>query len=189
MSPPPTAALPLLTALLLAGCAGGTDLAGSPEPDRMAARRMLARAAAEGPVPLVVAGDAAPLTAAEIPGLAARGVRGPVPNFSATAADGAATRPRLVVWFRPPATAAGAEACAAGPAASTPAGPPGLLAAWCDGSQAVALVTSEPGNAGRAAAERAVWRATARLFPDDYAETYGFDLFGLRVGLGGSVGL
>jgi hypothetical protein len=44
------------------------------------------------------------------------------------------------------------------------------------------------GSTGQGEAERLVWRATARLFPDDYADSYGFDLFGLRVGLGGSFG-
>ena len=36
----------------------------------------------------------------------------------------------------------------------------------------------------RADAERLVWRTTGGLFPDDYPETYGFDLFGRRVGVG-----
>lgn len=150
---------------------------------------LAALAAAEGrPVPLVVVGDPAPLDAGELPALAARGVTGLDPDFSATAA-GAVAQPRLVVWFGPPEAAGGAETCGASPVAAGMAPSRQLLAAWCDGPEPVAFVTGEAADAGRPAAERAVWRATARLFPDDYAETYGFDLFGWRVGLGGSVGL
>jgi hypothetical protein len=45
-----------------------------------------------------------------------------------------------------------------------------------------------PAAADRVARERAIWRATTRLFPDDYARSYGWNLFGLRITVGGSFG-
>jgi hypothetical protein len=177
----------VILALAAAGCAGTTGLAGSPEADRRVARRALADAAAAGPVPLVVAGDPGPLAAADLPALAARGVRGLDPRFE-PASSGGAGAPRLVLWFDPPPGAGGAQACGADALGAAPAGVPGLLAAWCEGAAPAASVSGEAAAPGRAEAERLVWRATARLFPDDYADSYGFDLFGLRVGLGGSFG-
>ncbi len=166
-----------------AGCAGTGDLAGSPEADRRGARRALAEAAEAGPVSLVVAGDPAPLAPADLPRLAAQGVRGLDPRFETAA--GAGGLRRLVLWFDPPADASGGQACGADPLAAGPPAPvPTLLAAWCEGAAPAASVRGEAPAAGRAEAERLVWRATARLFPDDYADTYGFDLFGFRVGLG-----
>lgn len=175
----------LAASVPLAGCAGPADLAGSPEGERRYARRALAAASAAGPVPLVVAGDPAPLAAADLPRLAADGVRGLDPRFEAGPASAGE---RLVLWFDPPAEASGALACGAGPLGASPGASPRLLAAWCEGEAPAATVRGEAAAPGRAEAERLVWRATARLFPDDYADTYGFNLFGLRVGLGGSVG-
>jgi hypothetical protein len=181
--------LPVLAALVLtAGCAGTGDLAVSPEADRRAARRALAEAAQAGPVPLVVAGDPAPLAPADLPRLAAQGVRGLDPRFEAGGGGGGGER-RLVLWFDPPPDANGARACGAEPLGAAPSAPvPRLLAAWCEGEAPAASVRGEAPAASRAEAERLVWRATARLFPDDYADTYGFDLFGFRVGLGASFG-
>jgi hypothetical protein len=62
------------------------------------------------------------------------------------------------------------------------------MAAFCDGGRHVADATGEAAGSGPAEARRLVWRTTGRLFPDDYADTYGFNLFGLRVGLSGAFG-
>ena len=74
------------------------------------------------------------------------------------------------------------------PAADRPANPTQLLAIWCDDLYPVASVRGTAGDAGRAAAQRLVWETTGRLLPDDYAETYGLNLFGWRVRLGADVG-
>jgi hypothetical protein len=109
----------VILALAAAGCAGTTGLAGSPEADRRVARRALADAAAAGPVPLVVAGDPGPLAAADLPALAARGVRGLDPRFEPASEPARAGAPRLVLWFDPPPVPAGRRR-----AVPTPSGRP-----------------------------------------------------------------
>lgn len=170
-----------IAALLLGACAG---LQGSPEPDRRSARQALNDAAAAGPVPLVVLTPPAGLGPATVAETAAEGVTNLPVGFMPAAASGA---PRLVLWFAPPPGAPGTAACL--PAAGADRGPPGgLLAVFCEGTFAVAEVRGEAAP-DPASQERLIWRSTNRLFPDDYPETYGFDLFGWRIGLGASVGL
>ena len=167
---------------MLAACAG-PRVTGSPEPDRQQARRMLADMAGTGPVPLVILGDPSPLAKADLPALAARGIVGLKPGFAL--ADAAASE-RLVLWFDPPSGVDGRSACAGAEAVSTPAGAPRLLAAWCEGAQPVAEVAGITADGSGAAAGRLVWQATQRLFPDDYADRYGFSVLGWRIRLGGS---
>jgi hypothetical protein len=138
-------------------------------------------------VPLVVAGDTAPLAAGEIPSVAARGVTGLTASF--TQASAPTTAPRLVLWFEPPPDADRQVACGPGPLRTAPANSPRLLAVWCDDLYPVASVQGTAAGPGRAAAERLVWESTGRLLPDDYPETYGLNLFGWRVRLGAGVGI
>ena len=178
--------LPLLAAALaLAGC--GPRLNGSPEPDRLAARRQLAQALKSGPAPLVVAGDPAPLAPSEVPILAARGVTGLTARFAAAPAE--TTAPHLVLWFDPPPDVDRQAACGPGPLRTAAGNPPRLLAVWCDDLYPVASVRGTAGDPSRTAAERLVWETTGRLLPDDYPETYGLNLFGWRVKLGADVGI
>jgi hypothetical protein len=69
-----------------------------------------------------------------------------------------------------------------------PAEVPHLLAVWCEGAHPVAEVAGIAADASVPASERLVWQTAGRLFPDDYAERYGFNLFGWRVRLGAAAG-
>lgn len=169
--------------LVAAGCAREPPVAVEPGSDPAEARRELVAAAQAGPVPFVLLRLEERPSEAEAAGLAARGVSGLAVRF-APAAPSSGGR-RLVVALdgleEPAAICAGTARSASGPEARA------VLAAWCDGDRPVARVRL-PAAVDRVERERAVWRAVARLFPDDYAETYGWNLFGLRVTIGGSFG-
>ncbi|MDX6750348.1 hypothetical protein SH611_11070 [Geminicoccaceae bacterium 1502E] len=176
------AATTLAAGLLLAACAGRAAGELQVLGDPGGARRLLAEAAERGPVPLQVEDRPAWLGPERIAALAAEGVRGLAPRFAPQAPSGEGLR--LVIAFS-----------AAGPADRLCDAPPTpaaareeLQAAFCEGRHAVAAAAVDAAGLAPAATERLVWRLTARLFPDDYAETYGFDLFGWRVRLGGEVG-
>ena len=177
---------PVLAATLALAACAGPRLAGSPEPDRLAARRQLAQATKDGPVPLTIVGDPVPLDPGQVPTLAARGVTGLSTTFASAPAS--TNAPHLVLWFDPPQNASPQAACGPSPLQTAPANPPQLLAIWCDDLYPVASVQGTAGAASRAAAERLVWETTGRLLPDDYPETYGLNLFGWRVKLGADVG-
>jgi hypothetical protein len=168
-------AVSLLAVLAVSACAAPTVRLG-PDADPRAARRLLEEAAATGPVRLEVNGppraaDGA-LTVPEIAEQAARGVRGLAVRF-ADVPGTAAGSARLLLLFDPP------------PAAE---GPLRLQAVFCAGGAALADATATTEGRTRADAERLIWRTTGRLFPDDYPDTYGFDLFGRRAGVGGTSG-
>ncbi len=169
--------------LALAGCAREPPALIDPGSDPATARRQLAEAAAAGSVPIVVLRLEDRPSESEAAALAARGVRALAVRF-VPAAPGIGGR-HLVLALdgleEPARICAGADRPASAPADRA------LLAAWCDGDRPVARVRL-PGSTDRVERERAIWRATARLFPDDYAETYGLNLFGLRVTIGGSFG-
>ena len=101
--------------------------------------------------------------------------------------DPAARGPRLALWFAPPPGATAAAACRPGPMPGAPG--VGLLAVYCDAAGPIAEVASVAPAGDPDAAARLIWRSTALLFPDDYADSYGLDLFGWRVRLGAEVGL
>jgi len=173
----------ILALVLLAGCAGEPPAVVEPGSDPAEARRQLAAAAQPGPVPFVLLRLEERPSEAEAAALAARGVSGLAVRF-APAAPSSGGR-RLVVALdgleEPAAICAGIARSASGADART------VFAAWCDGDRPVARVRL-PAAVDRVQRERAIWRAVARLFPDDYAETYGWNLFGLRVTIGGSFG-
>lgn len=169
--------------LALAACTREPPPELEPGSDPTEARRQLAAAAAAGPVSVVVLRLEPRPSEAEAAALAARGVRGLAVRFAPSPPTAAG--PHLVL-----ALDGLAEPAAICTAAARP-GPAGagrtLLAAWCDGERPVARVRVA-GAGDRVAQERAIWRAVDRLFPDDYADTYGWNLFGLRVTIGGSFG-
>lgn len=173
----------LAALFLLAACAREPPARVEPGGDPAAARRELAAAAAAGAVPIVVLRLEERPSEAEAAALAARGVAGLAVRFAPAPAATAGRRAVLALdgLEEPARICAGAERPA--PAAADRA----ILAAWCDGDRTVARV-SLPAALTRAERERAVWRAMARLFPDDYADSYGWNLFGLRVTVGGSLG-
>lgn len=190
MKPAPTIALAAALGVALAACTASAPIrpgAGDPR----AARALLKEAAADGAVRLETniptTGALGTLTREEIERLAARGVTGLDVRFGMPPE---ATGPaRLLLIFDPPPGFEPTRACAA--ETLPPAVPTGsatrLRAVFCNGGAFVAdTVGTTTGDA--AELERLVWRSTTRLFPDDYAETYGFNLFGYRLGLHGTLG-
>ena len=192
MPPLRPTALACLALPALAACAAEPDLGRPFGADARDARQGLAAAAERGPVRLVVLDPPASFglgTAAEAMAarLAAEGVSGRTVRF---AADAASPEPHLVLAFgMPPGTEPG-TLCGGTAPAGMGVLPQRLTAVWCDGPRAVADLSGTAGGTSPADTERLVWRATARLFPDDYEDSYGWNLFGdrLRVGLGGSFG-
>jgi hypothetical protein len=176
----------------LAGCAGDPVRLG-PDSDPRAARTLLKEVAAAGPVRLELnqaprAADGT-LTAERAAEQAARGIKGLDARFAQPpAAKGPA---RLVLLFDPPQDVRPQRVCGADllPSAVPGAWPHRLQAVFCDGGAFVADATSATEGRALADLDRLVWRTTGRLFPDDYPDTYGFNLFGHRVTLGGSIGL
>lgn len=165
--------LPLISTLLLAlgGCAGQVAL--DPMADVREARRLLAQTAEAGPVPVVVRGEA-PLAMPDLLRAVEQGVHGLA--IEARRRDGPR---RLVLDF----SGTGAALCD-DPAEGRAIPDPGVIrAAFCDGSRAVAAVSAERTGSP----ERLIWRLVGRLVPDDYPDTYGFDLLGNRVTIGGGV--
>ncbi|HEX6012328.1 MAG TPA: hypothetical protein VFY87_11110 [Geminicoccaceae bacterium] len=182
----PALAASLLVLGLVACTAAPARL--GPDADPRAARRLLEEAASAGPVRLELnrppsTSDGA-MTVAQVAEQAARGVRGLEARFAEQAES--TDLARLLLLFDPPPgglqprLACGAEALPP----PVPEGPLRLQAVFCDGGAAVADATAVAEGRTRADAERLIWRTTGRLFPDDYPETYGFDLFGRRVGVG-----
>lgn len=177
-------------ALLLAACAATPPIQLGPEADPRAARRLLAEAAAAGPVRLVdnLPPGAGVLPRPTIEAEAARGVPNLAVRFAAPpTARGAA---RLLLLFDPPPDLPPIRACnaAALPAPAPDGARTRLQAVFCDGGTYLADASGTATGRDPDAMRRLVWRTTARLFPDDYPDTYGFDLFGNRVGIGGSFG-
>jgi hypothetical protein len=169
--------------LLLAGCAAQPEFQ-RPDPAQTAdARERLAEAAERGPVRLEVIGAPSGFTADQIASLAAEGVPALDVRF---AADGPPA-PRLVLAF---GKTAPELVCAGRVNEAEPTSPARLTAAFCDERGLIAGVTGRAGGPNVTDTRRLIWRTTARLFPDNYAETYGFNLFGnrIRLGLGGSFG-
>jgi hypothetical protein len=164
-------------ALLLAACAPRPEVRVEPDSNVLEARRLLAEAAAAGPVLVTWRGEP-PLSPPVLTAAVERGVRG---LDLATTTMGDAER-RFVFDFT------GGDSPLCGDPGEDHAAVRGLLvkAAFCDGERAVALAGAEPGGDP----ERMIWRLVGRLVPDDYPDTYGFNLFGsrFRIGAGATFG-
>jgi hypothetical protein len=170
-------------ALVLASCTA-SDEPLRPTGDLRSARQQLDAQGEMGPVPLAIIGPPSGLTPARLAELAAAGVHGSSVRFD----PGAAARWRTVLWFDPPPDAV--DPCGTPPSDAVLGSdrPTVLLAAYCDGDQPVATARERLNGTGLRAVERMVWQATEALFPDDYADTYGINLFGIRLRLGASAG-
>lgn len=177
--------VPGLAALLLSACARDPVISRPLPMEAAEARRLLVEAAAHGPVRLDVLGLPAVLTPTETARLAGDGIPAARVAF---AADAPNPSPRLLLAFD--TVAADPAALCAGRGRTLPGLPHRLAALLCDGDRPVASVTGTAAGPDAADTGRLVWRTTGQLFPDDYADTYGLDLFGsrLRVGVGGSFG-
>jgi hypothetical protein len=163
-------------ALALGACAPGPEVRVEPASNVQEARRLLTEAAA-GPVLVAWRGEP-PLSAPALTAAVERGVRGL--DLAATTM-GEAER-RFVFDFT------GGDGPLCGDPGEDQAAVRGLMvkAAFCDGERAVALAGAEPGGDP----QRMIWRLVGRLVPDDYPDTYGFNLFGsrFRVGAGATFG-
>ncbi|MFO1038486.1 MAG: hypothetical protein U1E45_16735 [Geminicoccaceae bacterium] len=179
----------LLSCLALAACASsGTAPQATDTSNVGAARQMLAAQSRGGPVPLVVAGPTGGRTASRVGIEAGRGVRGLAVRF--VPMPPVAGQGRLVLWFDPPAATTSDVVCSRLNGSSVAEGTPSsLTAVWCVDDKPVAEVNGSIEGTGADQVDRLVWRSTSRLFPDDYQDTYGFNLFGNRVNFGGWFGL
>lgn len=161
----------------LAGCTNAPVTLG-PDSDPRVARELLVSAARSGPVRLDVnslprAADGA-LTLPEVAAEAARGIQGLNVRFEPAASPLPGSGARLLLLFDPPPDVAPRVACiSAAPPAPVPQSPAKLQALFCDGGTFIADATSTAEGDLTAQTRRMIWRTTARLFPDDWAETYG----------------
>ena len=186
----------LCAGLSLAGCAQGTPGPGTPGEQ---ARRALAEQRQEGPVRTVVRGNPFGMDEARRDALVteamAAGVTGLTVSFTTYPDAAAAPEPHLAVVLDP------AEAVPAETACSAPDQVPmaaagetlSVLAVFCQGDRALHAVREEDRVAGPTDRrfQRLLWRTAGALFPDDYADSYGFGFLPrwLNLGIGGSVGL
>ncbi len=171
--------------LLLAGCLlppQPVDVVGDPS----TARALLVARLREGPVPTVIRGGLETLPPERLAEAAAAAVPALEPDFRPRSQPPAEDAYLLIVLH-------GGEAplprqlCRDANRLSTEFAER-VAAAWCEKARTVAAVELPTGDPGARGVERAVWRAMAALFPDDYADTYGFDLFGQRITIGGTFG-
>lgn len=170
------AALLSCALLVLAAC---TALPPSVEGDPGAARRQLETAADAGPVPVIVREAPQNIAPEMVAAALARGVRGLDVRF----APHDRVQPNAVaVSFAKVSPASLCRGDVDAPAE------PILLLVWCGRDGAVAAVELPLPSMAPSDVERSLWRGASRLFPDDYADRYGLDLFGLRVGIGASIG-
>ena len=163
--------------LLLGACAGPVPIDRLPLGDPRSARDALEAAHGEGPIAARVAGFDDPddaVARTRLLASAARGVPALSPRF--VERDGA---PMLVVGFD---LGARDDPCAPAP---TPAGPlRNVTFAFCDGGFPIAAVRA-PADGDL---QRLYERLGRTLFPDLYAERYGFRLGPFPITFGGSFG-
>lgn len=178
-------------ALALAGCAGSAPARLDPDSDVRTARAQLQDAAAGGPVRLELNGLPATsegqLSRAMVESEAARGIRWLNVRFGAP--PEATGQARLLLLFDPPAVLKPERACMLD---SLPAPVPSpdataLQGVFCQGGAFVAAADASTAGRSTAEVQRLIWRVTGRMFPDNYQDTYGFNLFGYRVGFDGSI--
>jgi hypothetical protein len=181
----------VLLAGLLAGCSSGEG------PDAQNdARRALA--AANEPVLMTLVGNPFEMDQARLSALIsselARGVTGMSTAFTTSAERAAAPEPHLAVVLNPAHEPPPAALCltpetiATGPADEQVQ----ILAAFCRGDQVLNTARTQAAVGGPTdqSFRRLLWRTSSALFPDDYAETYGFGILPrwLDLGVGGSFG-
>jgi hypothetical protein len=165
--------------------------------DGQAARDALAARRAEGPVLAVIRGQPFGLGTAERDALVSRamadGVRGLQVRFTTDPAAAPSPEPHLVVLLDPLGAPSPEQVCA-GPD-RLPTAPAGerlsVIAVFCKDAEPIGMARAEDivAGPGDRRFQRLLWRTAGALFPDDYAETYGFRLLpGIDFGLGGSFG-
>jgi hypothetical protein len=181
----------LLGGPLLFGCASGaeTDV-------QNPSRRTLA--AAQEPVLMITVGNPFAMDQARLNALIstelADGIDGMSAQFTTSPERAAAPDPRVVVALNPLSESAPEALCTTPDA--IPTGPSNgrlsIAAAFCQGDQVLGFARTEDAVGGPTDQRfrRLLWRTAKMLFPDDYAETYGFGILPrwLDFGIGGSFG-
>ena len=179
-------------ALAVVGCAGSAPARLDPDSDVRGARSQLQAAAATGPVRLEVNGlpvsSEGPLGRATVETEAARGVRWMSVRFAA--APEATGQARLLLLFDPPTSLEPGHVCMLDnlPAPVPAADNARLDGVFCEGGSFVAAADASAPSRSPAEMQRLIWRVASRIFPDDYQDSYGFNLFGNRVDVDGSLG-
>jgi hypothetical protein len=172
----------LLGVLLLAGC--GSIPTVTSDSGVSDARDVLAERTKEGPVSAVVVGNPYAMDETrldtEVTSAMAAGVSGLSVDFTTVPGQAAAPEPRLVVLLNPAGDPTGSAACRTPTLVRTLPGGDDLrvLAAFCDGADALGSVTAHDTVTGPTDRrfQRLLWRTASALFPDNYADTYGFGL-------------
>ena len=172
----------LVGALLLAGC--GSVPTVTADSGVSNTRQVLAERAEQGPVLAVVIGNPYAMDEARLDSMVtdamAAGISGLGVDFTTGPSLAAAAEPRLVVALNPAGDPAGSAACRKPTSVRTlPAAEElRVLAAFCDGGTALGSVEAQDTVSGPTDRrfQRLLWRTASALFPDDYAETYGFGL-------------
>lgn len=176
---------------LLACCTSGEPPNGANE-----ARRALV--AAPKPVRMVLVGNPFEMDQARQNALVtsemALGITGMSAEFTTSAERAAAPEPHVVVVLNPVSEPTPDVLCGApeGIRTAPASGQLQVLAAFCRGDQLINATRTEGTVRGPTdhSFRRLLWRTASSLFPDDYAETYGFGILPrwLDFGVGGSVG-
>jgi hypothetical protein len=184
----------LAGALLLAGCGSVPTVTSDTGVGNT--RQVLAERAEQGRVAAVVVGNPYGIDEGRLDSMVtqamAAGVSGLSVDFTTSPSEAAAPEPRLVVLLNPGGDPSGNAACRSPTAVPTlPAGEElRVLAAFCDGANALGSVTGQDTVSGPTdrRVQRLLWRISGALFPDDYAETYGFGLLPNSFDFGGWFG-
>lgn len=176
-----SAVLALLTAL--GACAPSPDVSSFAQGDPHSARTLLARAGVDGPIRLELRGLPASIEVARIETAADAGARYLNARFRADPTVAGRDVPRLVIAFGAVPGALG-ELCRPAAAPATTGDPATAAAAFCDSVGAVAAIKGRAVSPLASDMEQLVTSLTRRLFPDDYADSYGWGL-GTGVSLGG----
>jgi hypothetical protein len=179
MSRPPAA---VVGALLMAGCGSVPSVTSDTGVGNT--RQTLAERTEQGPVLAVVIGNPFAMDETRLDSMVtdamAAGVSGMSVDFTTDSVQAAAAEPRLVVLLNPAADPTGSAACRNPTLVRTLPGGDDLrvLAAFCNGADSLGSVEAQDTVSGPTDRrfQRLLWRTSAALFPDDYAQTYGFGL-------------
>jgi hypothetical protein len=172
----------LVGALLLAGCGSVPTI--TTDTGVSNTRQALTDRAEQGPVAAVVIGNPYAMDETRLDSMVTRsmaaGVSGLGVDFTTDPSQASAAEPHLVVVLNPAGDPSGSAACRnPSPVRTLSAGDDlRVLAAFCDGANAIGSVETQDTVSGPTDRrfERLLWRTASALFPDDYAETYGFGL-------------
>ena len=182
--------------LLLAGCLLAACAAGAGPDAQNQGRRALE--AADEPVRMILVGNPFDMDQARLSALVgnelAAGVTGMSTAFTTSPGRAAAPEPHLVVVLNPVDEPSPDALCVAPETIATATADEQLrvLGAFCRGDAVLNVARTEAAVSGPTdhRFRRLLWRTSSALFPDDYAETYGFGILPrwIDLGVGGSMG-